>query len=158
MHACLCQFSPNALRRFATLSSISMYCLDSCTPARRLSQECLRLAGRTMLDPGCKRSEMFDIAHNTSLPPCGFCHGTDLERDDLKHLAWKEQMMKACDESIKKTLGLVRDMLELADEGDAIREDTGCGVLYSVVRDSAYKIRQLAEAERSAHIKKGWWA
>jgi hypothetical protein len=66
-------------------------------------------------------------------------------------------MMRACDESIKKTLGLVKDMLELADEGDAVRKDTGCGVLYSVVRDSAYKIRQLAEAERSAHMKKGWW-
>jgi hypothetical protein len=135
-----------------------MYCLDLSTPARRLSQECLRLSRRALLEPGCKRSELFDIAQNTSLYVRGFCHGTDLEKDDLKRLAWKEQMMKACDKSIKKTLGLVKDMLELADEGDAIREDTGCGVLYSVVRDSAYKIRQLAEAERSAHIKKGWWA
>ena len=66
-------------------------------------------------------------------------------------------MMKACDESIKKTLRLVEDMLDLADEGDAVREDTGCGVLYGVVRDSAYKIKKLAEAERDAHINKGWW-
>lgn len=65
--------------------------------------------------------------------------------------------MKPCDEYIKKTLALGKTMLELADEGDAVREDTGCGVLYSVLRDSAYKIRQLAEAERDAHIKKGWW-
>ena len=48
-------------------------------------------------------------------------------------------------------------MLDLADEGDAHREDTGCGVLYAVLRDSAYRIRQMAEAERDAHIKKGWW-
>lgn len=66
-------------------------------------------------------------------------------------------MMKLCDESIKKTLKLVEDMLDLADEGDAVREDTGCGVLYGVVRDSAYKIKKLAEAEREAHINKGWW-
>jgi hypothetical protein len=66
-------------------------------------------------------------------------------------------MMKPCDENIKKTFKLVEDMLGLADEGDAVREDTGCGVLYGVVRDSAYKIKKLAEAERDAHIKKGLW-
>jgi hypothetical protein len=48
-------------------------------------------------------------------------------------------------------------MLDLADEGDAVREDTNCGVLYSVLRDSGYRIKQLAEEEREAHIKKGWW-
>ncbi len=66
--------------------------------------------------------------------------------------------MRPCDESIRKTLKLASAMLELADEGDAVREDTGCGVLYSVVRDSGYKIRQLAKAERESHIKKGWWS
>lgn len=65
--------------------------------------------------------------------------------------------MRPCDESIKTTLLLVDKMLDLADEGDHVREDNGCGVLYSVVRDSAYKIRQLAEAEKEVHIKKGWW-
>jgi len=65
--------------------------------------------------------------------------------------------MKKCDKSIKETIELTRKMLDLADEGDSIREDTGCGVLYGVVRDSAFKIRKLAEAEREAHIKKGWW-
>lgn len=65
--------------------------------------------------------------------------------------------MKACDESVKKTIELARRMLDLADEGDAAREDTGCGVLYGVVRDSAFRIKQLAEEEREAHKKKGWW-
>jgi hypothetical protein len=65
--------------------------------------------------------------------------------------------MKRCDEAIKRTLDLVKEMLDLADEGDAVREDTGCGVLYGVVRDSAFKIKKLAEAERDAHIRKGWW-
>ena len=65
--------------------------------------------------------------------------------------------MKPCNESIKETFKLVEDMLSLADEGDAVRENTGCGVLYGVVRDSAFKIKKLAEAEKEAHIKKGWW-
>ena len=65
--------------------------------------------------------------------------------------------MRPCDEGIKKTLLLIQDMLNVADEGDAVREDTGCGVLYGVVRDSAYKIKKLAEAEKEAHMKKGWW-
>ena len=65
--------------------------------------------------------------------------------------------MRPCDETIKKTLDLVQKMLNLADEGDAVREDTNCGVLYSILRDSAYKVRQLAEAEKEAHKKKGWW-
>jgi len=49
------------------------------------------------------------------------------------------------------------EMLDLADKGDAVREDAGCGVLYGVLRDSGYKIRKLAETEKEAHIKKGWW-
>ena len=65
--------------------------------------------------------------------------------------------MKPCDESIRNTFQLVDNMLELADRGDAVREDVGCGILYSVVKDSAFKIRKLAEAEKQAHIKKGWW-
>ena len=65
--------------------------------------------------------------------------------------------MRPCDASIKKTLELTKSMLEVADQGDAAREDSGCGVLYGVLRDSAYKIRMLAETERKNHIKKGLW-
>ena len=65
--------------------------------------------------------------------------------------------MRPCDESIKETLDLAENMLDLADKGDAVREDNGCGVLYGILRDSAFKIKQLAQAERDAHIKKGWW-
>jgi hypothetical protein len=52
---------------------------------------------------------------------------------------------------------MVEGMLDLADEGDSVREDVGCGILYAVLRDSAYKIKKLAEAERTAHARKGWW-
>ena len=65
--------------------------------------------------------------------------------------------MKQCNASIQKAFELVQAMFTLADEGDAFRKDTGCGVLYGVVRDSAFKIKRLAEAEKEIHIKKGWW-
>lgn len=66
--------------------------------------------------------------------------------------------MRPCSENIQKTLCLVEEMLRLADQGDADREDIGCGVLYGVLRDTAFKLKKLAEEERQAHILKGWWA
>ena len=65
--------------------------------------------------------------------------------------------MPPANQCIKKTLEFADLMLKLADEGDAARKDVGCGVLYGVLRDSAYRIKKLAEAEREAHIKKGGW-
>jgi hypothetical protein len=65
--------------------------------------------------------------------------------------------VKLCDENIKKTLDLVDELIQLADKGDAYREDVGCGILFGVMRDSAFKIKQLAEEEKQKHIKKGWW-
>jgi hypothetical protein len=67
------------------------------------------------------------------------------------------QDMRPCDEVLKRTLRLGKFMVQLADEGDRLREDSGCGVLYGVLRDSGYKIILMAEAEREAHKKKGWW-
>lgn len=65
--------------------------------------------------------------------------------------------MKKCDQNIIQTLAIVDEMLKLAEKGDNEREDTGCGIMYGLMRDSAYKIRQLAEKEKQAHINKGWW-
>ena len=65
--------------------------------------------------------------------------------------------MKKCDLNIIQTLSIVEKMLKLAEQGDNEREDTGCGIMYGMIRDSAYKIRQLAEKERQAHMNKGWW-
>ena len=65
--------------------------------------------------------------------------------------------MKPCDENIMKTIMLADQMLILADQGDAHSEDSGCGILYGILRDSAYKILRLAEQEKENHIKKGWW-
>jgi hypothetical protein len=65
--------------------------------------------------------------------------------------------VKTCNQNIQKTLDLAKIMLELAQTGDDQRQDTGCGVLYGVIRDCAYKIIQLAEAEKRAHEAKGFW-
>ena len=65
--------------------------------------------------------------------------------------------MKPCNLHITKTLKLVEEMIYLADQGDADREDNGCGILYGVLRDSAYKLKKLAEDEKGNHIRKGWW-
>lgn len=48
-------------------------------------------------------------------------------------------------------------MIILADEGDLYRKDKSCGVLYGVIRDSAYKIKSLAEKEKIIHIDTGLW-
>ena len=65
--------------------------------------------------------------------------------------------MKRCNHNIKKTLNLVDEMIKIADMGDIEREDNGCGILYGVLRDSAYKVKKLAEQEKEKHIEKGWW-
>ena len=65
--------------------------------------------------------------------------------------------MKRCNHNIKKTLNLVDEMIKIADMGDIEREDNGCGILYGVLRDSAYKVKKLAEREKEKHIEKGWW-
>ncbi|OGP62001.1 MAG: hypothetical protein A2V65_07325 [Deltaproteobacteria bacterium RBG_13_49_15] len=49
-------------------------------------------------------------------------------------------------------------MIDLANRGDAEREDVGCGIIYGILRDSAFKIKKLADQEKEAHIRKGWWA
>ena len=65
--------------------------------------------------------------------------------------------MRPCNHNIRKTLNLVNEMIRIADKGDIDREDNGCGILYGVLRDSAYKVKKLAEQEKRNHIEKGWW-
>lgn len=65
--------------------------------------------------------------------------------------------MRRCNHNIRKTLNLVDEMIKVADKGDIEREDNGCGILYGVLRDSAYKVKKLAEQEKEKHEAKGWW-
>jgi len=62
--------------------------------------------------------------------------------------------MNKCSEQIQKIIELSRQMMEVADEGDETRKDDSCGVLYGIVRDSAYRIRSLAEGEKERHKNK----
>ena len=67
------------------------------------------------------------------------------------------QSVKPCDHNLRQAILLAERMIKLADQGDGDREDTGCGILYGMLRDSGYKIKQLSEAEKIKHIAKGWW-
>jgi rubrerythrin len=70
----------------------------------------------------------------------------------------KEQVLiKSCDQNIQETLLLADRMIDLANRGDQDREDAGCGIMYGILRDSAYKLKKVAEIEKKAHIKKGLW-
>ena len=62
--------------------------------------------------------------------------------------------MKPCDKNIESTLQITAKMIKLAELGNAEREDTGCGILYGVLLDSAYKLKRLAEKEKGNHLKK----
>jgi hypothetical protein len=62
--------------------------------------------------------------------------------------------MKPCDKNIQSILKISDKMIKLAEIGNAEREDTGCGVLYGVLLDSAYKLKRLAEKEKENHLTK----
>jgi hypothetical protein len=66
-------------------------------------------------------------------------------------------MSNNCNEQIRKAMALSKALMVLADEGDACMEDDGCGVLFGVLRDCAYKIRGEAERERERHREQGVW-
>lgn len=60
-------------------------------------------------------------------------------------------------ENLMKTIRLTREMLALADEGDRDRNDDSCGIIYGILRDSAYRLRKLAEEECDKHKTAGKW-
>ena len=62
--------------------------------------------------------------------------------------------MNPCDKNIESTLQIAAKMIKLAELGNAEREDAGCGILYGVLLDSAYKVKKLAEVEKQRHLKK----
>jgi len=66
-------------------------------------------------------------------------------------------MAKICNKNIEKVIQLAREMIVLADNGDINRTDRSCGVLYGVLRDSAYKLIKMAESEKMLHKDNGSW-
>ena len=66
-------------------------------------------------------------------------------------------MDRAFNDNLKRTIKLTREMLALADEGDRDRNDDSCGILYGIMRDTAYRLRALAEKECDKHRNAGKW-
>lgn len=64
---------------------------------------------------------------------------------------------RSYNENLLRVVRLSREMLALADEGDRDRDDDSCGILYGVLRDAAYRLRELAEKECEAHKRSGRW-
>lgn len=76
---------------------------------------------------------------------------------DLKKMNDKDVLEKECDLNIARTIELARQMIKLAQAGYEQREDDNCGILYGILLDSGYKLLNLAQKEKKAHVKKGWW-
>lgn len=66
--------------------------------------------------------------------------------------------MQPFNSNLLRTIRLTREMLALADEGDRDRIDSSCGIIYGILRDTAYRLRKLAEEECEAHKNKGAWS
>lgn len=66
-------------------------------------------------------------------------------------------MVSSENTNIRKALGISAQLNLLADQAEMESEDDGCRVLYGVIRDCAYKIRQRAEYEREMHRRLGTW-
>jgi hypothetical protein len=65
--------------------------------------------------------------------------------------------MKEQNENLLQIVDLCKSLLECADQGDMIRKDDCCGVLYGIVRDCAYRILEAASREKTLHIRMGIW-
>ncbi len=64
---------------------------------------------------------------------------------------------KKCDINVAQTIELAHEMIKLAQTGYEQREDPSCGVLYGILLDSGYRLLNLAQKEKQAHMQKGWW-
>jgi hypothetical protein len=64
------------------------------------------------------------------------------------------EKQNSADRHLEKVIAFCAEMLELADLGDNYRLDDGCGVVFGTLRDSAYKIRKLANDELAKHASR----
>ncbi|MBT3221477.1 MAG: hypothetical protein HN348_20540 [Proteobacteria bacterium] len=65
--------------------------------------------------------------------------------------------MDSYNDNLLKTIRLTQEMLALADEGDRDRNDVSCGIIYGILRDTAYRLRKLATEECHLHRQAGKW-
>jgi len=60
--------------------------------------------------------------------------------------------------SIKKAIKLAEELRKVADKGEEAAGDNSCLLLYGVIRDCSYRIRDGAEQEMQLHKLKGLWS
>ena len=66
-------------------------------------------------------------------------------------------MKQAFNSNLLEVLSLTEQMLHLAERGDRDRNDASCGILYGILRDTAYRLRALAKQECDHHRHEGKW-
>jgi len=66
-------------------------------------------------------------------------------------------MSETANENLLRVIRLTHEMLALADEGDQHRDDPTCGILFGLLRDSAYRLRRAAQEECERHKAAGKW-
>ncbi len=66
-------------------------------------------------------------------------------------------MSRPYNDNLRRVLRLTNEMLALADEGDGSRNDPSCGILYGILRDQAYRLRKLTDAECQKHRDANQW-
>lgn len=66
-------------------------------------------------------------------------------------------MAQPYNDNLRRVRRLTNEMLALADEGDRTRNDPSCGILYGILRDQAYRLRDLVDAECDNHRKSDKW-
>ena len=64
-------------------------------------------------------------------------------------------MNHPCNKYILKALEVAKALMDTANKGEATSDDDGCRILFGVMRDCAYKIRNQAERECQVHKAKG---
>lgn len=67
-------------------------------------------------------------------------------------------MPEHANQNLRRLIRLTHEMLALADEGDRDRDDASCGILYGLLRDSAYRLRRAASEECDRHRAAGKWS
>jgi hypothetical protein len=64
------------------------------------------------------------------------------------------RFVKPCDLNLKQSLELAERMISLSFSGDADREDNGCGIIYGVMRDAGFRLKDLVTREIDNHRQK----
>jgi len=71
--------------------------------------------------------------------------------DGIIQVKGGHKMDKHSNKQILKALEIADDLMDFANNEAGLADEAGCGTLFAVMRDCAYKIRRQAEAEHEAH-------